>query len=181
MSTKIVVDYRNPAQRRYIYQPYWISSLELDHADIPNDETKIGIMFSFPAAKYGAITAPIISVLQVCCQITEVWAGGTITVNVGEHTLLTDAVTDGGVATLVDFDQYIASTTITNGTVGAYFAAAASSDWLTSRLLWTEAAAACVLPLDAVVPAVGVDITTDSTTTAGKLRVHMLICEVPLV
>jgi hypothetical protein len=180
MATKIVKDYRNPAQRRYIFQPYWISSLELKALDIGSDETKIGIMMSFPAVKYGG-GSPRISVLQVCCQITEAFAGGSITVNVGTHTLLVDTVTDGGVATLVDFDEYIAAATITHGTLGAYFGAAASSDWLTSRLLWTEADAACILPLDAVVPAVGVDLTSDGTMTAGKLRVHMLIAEIPLV
>jgi len=186
MSTKIIKDYRNPAQRRYIYQPYWISSLELDHADIPNDETVIGLMFSFPSFKYGGDGSRI-SVLQVCCQITEGFAGGTITVNIGSHTLDNDEDTDADLATLVDVDEYIASATITSATAGPYFGAAARSDWLTSRLLWTEAAAACILPLDKtspetyVIPAVGADITTDSTLTAGKLRVHMLICEIPLV
>lgn len=178
MATKIVVDYRNPAQRRYIYQPYWVSSLELSALEIGDDETKIGIMASFPAAKYGTSR---ISLLQICCQITQAFAGGTITVNIGNHTLATDIVTDGGVATLVDFDEYIASATITNGTAGAYFAAAASSDWLTSRLLWTEADAACIIPADSTVPAIGADITTDGAMTAGKLRVHALICEIPLV
>lgn len=180
MATKIVVDRRNPAQRRYIYQPYWISSLELKALDVGSDESKIGIMMSFPAVKYGG-GSPRISLLQICCQITEGFLGGTITVNIGSHTLATDAVTDGGVATLVDYDEYIATATITNATAGAYFGAAASSDWLTSRLLLTEADAACILPADATVPAIGADITSDGTLTAGKLRIHALICEIPLV
>ena len=52
----IVVDARNPAQRRYIYQPYWISSLPLKALEIGSDETKIGIMASFPLASYGGTT-----------------------------------------------------------------------------------------------------------------------------
>jgi hypothetical protein len=180
MATKIIKDYRNPAQRRYIYQPYWISSLELDHADIPNDETVIGIMASFPAVKYGG-GSPHIMLLQMCCQITEGFVGGPITINIGLHTLATDVVTTGGVATLVDFDEYIANASITAATAGKYYAVAASSDWLTSRLLWTEAAASGIFPADSTVPAIGADITTDSTLTAGKLRVHALICEIPLV
>jgi hypothetical protein len=180
MADKVVKDYRNPAQRRYIYQPYWISSLEVKALELGSDETKCGLVFSFPAVKYGG-GSPLISVLQVCCQVTQAFTGGTITVDVGSYTLTTDIVTDGGAMTIVDADEYIASATITNGTAGAYFAAAASSDWLTSRLLWTEAAAATISPADATVPAVGAYVTSDGTMTAGKLRVHMLICEVPLV
>jgi hypothetical protein len=176
MATKIVVDYRNPAQGRYIYQPYWISSLELSALTIGSDETKIGIMFSFPAAQYGNSK---ILIEKCCIQITQAFAGGTITVNVGSHTLATDLITTDGVATLVDVDDYIPTADITSGTIGHYFAA--TGDWITAKLLMTELTPVIITPADATVPAVGLDVTSDGTITAGKARVHFLITEIPLV
>ena len=78
MSTKIIVDYRRDDQRRYIYQPYWISSAECLALDIGSDETKIAIMFSFPAAKYGS---SLILIHQIVTQIVEGFTAGTITFN----------------------------------------------------------------------------------------------------
>ena len=83
----IVVDARNPAQRRYIYQPYWISSGEISALDLGSAETKVGILFSFPAAKYGS---SIILIEKMCFQITEGFAGGVITLELGSYTIATD-------------------------------------------------------------------------------------------
>lgn len=176
MATKIVKDYRNPAQRRYIYQPYWISSLEVKGLDIGSDETKMGLCFSFPAAQYGS---SIILIEKCVIQITEAFAGGTVTVEVGSWTLATDIVTDGGVATIVDVDDYIESADVTHGTIGYYFAA--TGDWITAHLLATQGAVTRIVPADATVPAIGVDITTDGTLTAGKCRLHFQVTEIPIV
>ena len=177
MSTKIIVDYRRDDQRRYIYQPYWISSAECLALDIGSDETKIAIMFSFPAAKYGS---SLILIHQIVTQIVEGFTAGTITFNVGFHTLLTDDVTTDGVATLVDVDKLHPTASITNATIGNYWAGA--GDFVTAKAAAIEALASSVIaPLDAAVPAIGIDLTTDGTFTAGKARLHMLISEVPIV
>ena len=176
MSTKIIDDYRRMDQRRFIYQPYWITSGEISWVDIGSDETRIGLMFSFPAAKY--LDSKIL--IEKCCiQITEAWVGGTITVNVGSHTLATDGVTTDGVATLVDYDDYIPTADITYGTAGHYFAA--TGDWITAKLLATELTPVIITPADTTVPAIGIDITTDGALTAGKARLHFVISEVPLI
>ena len=176
MATKLIQEYRRNDQRRYIYQPYWISSAEIDHAAFPNDESECALLFSFPKAKYGT---SIIYILQVGVQITEAWAGGTITLDLGRYSLLTDAVTQGGVMTIVDYDDLVPTADITSGTAAYY--PALTGDWITAALLMTMGADVTITPADATVPCVGLYVTTDSTTTAGKARAHMLITEVPLV
>lgn len=175
MATKLIQEYRRNDQRRYIYQPYWITSAEVDHADFPNDETECGLMFSFPAAKYG--TSHIL-IEKVGVEITEVWAGGSITIDVGRYTLATDDVTQGGVMTIVDYDDLVPTADITSGTAAYY--PALTGDWITAALLMTCGADVTIVPADATVPCVGLYVTTNSTTTSGKARVHMMITEIPL-
>ena len=176
MATKLIKDYRNPAQRRYIYQPYWISSKEIVGLNLGSAEAYVALAFSFPAAQYGS---SIILIEKCVCQITQAFAGGTITVDVGSYTLATDAVTDEGDITIVDADDYIPSAGITNGTAGYYFAA--TGDWITAKLLMTEGAVCQVVPADSTVPCIGLYMTTDGTLTAGKARLHFLITEIPIV
>lgn len=177
MATKVVIDYRNPAQRRYIYQPYWISSLEVKALDFAADESECGLVFSFPAAQYG--TSKLI-IHQVGIQVTQAFAGGTITVDVGRYSLATDIVTTGGVMTIVDADDLIPTADITNGTAAYY--PALTGDWITAALLMTCGVDMVITPADTTVPCVGVYPTTDAAAyTAGKARVHMMISEIPLV
>lgn len=176
MTDKLIQDYRRTDQRRYIYQPYWISSGEIDSADLAADETEVALCFSFPAAQY--LTSKIL--IEKCCiQITELWAGGTITVDVGSWTLATDGVGTGDAATLVDQDEYIPTADITSGTAGHYFAA--TGDWITAKLLMTELTPVIITPADTTVPAIGIYTTTDDVYTSGKARLHFMITEIPLV
>lgn len=175
MSTKVIVDYRRKDQRRYIYSPYWITSGEFSALDLGSAELKMGLLFSFPAAQYGTT---IILVEKVCVQITEAFAGGTITVDIGKYTILTDGVTTAGLATDVDYN-WVVNADVTHGSLGYYFAS--GSAFLTARALQTEGANVRIVPLDAGVPCTGVHVTSDGTMTAGKGRVHMLITEIPIV
>jgi hypothetical protein len=173
----IMVDARNPAQRRYIYQPYWISSKEITALELGSDETKVGCLFSFPAAKYGS---SIIHIEKCCFQITEGFAGGTITLELGSYTIATDIVTTGGTITLVDVDEYFEHGTIGTGAATNYFFPQASH-WLTAMEAGTWGAAAGITPADTDVPCVGLEVTSNGTMTAGKGRAHFMITEVPLV
>jgi hypothetical protein len=175
MTTKLVVDYRNPAQRRYLYQPYWISSLEVSALDLGSLETKMALLFSFPAAQYGT---SVILVEKACVQITEAFAGGTITVDLGNYTIVGNGVTTGGVATDVDYN-WVVNGDVTHGTLGCYWAA--TSAFLTAMEAGTQGANTRITPNDTTVPCVGIHVTSDGTMTAGKCRAHMLITEVPLV
>jgi len=173
----IMVDARNPAQRRYIYQPYWISSKEITALSLGSDETKIGCMFSFPAAKYGS---NVILIEKICFQITEGFAGGTITVELGTYTIATDIITTGGTITLVDVDYYFEHGTIGTGASTGYFFPLVSA-WRTARAACTWGAAARITPADTDVPCVGLEVTSNGTMTAGMGRAHILIHELPIL
>lgn len=167
-----MIDYRRQDQRRYIYQPYWISSAEISAVD---SDDLVACAFSFPAAKYG--TSHIL-IEKVGFQVTTAFAGGTIVCDVGSYTIATDDVTTAGTITLVDVDDYIPSADITTATPAMYFAL--TGDWITAKLLMTELTPVVIVPADTTVPCVAVTITSDATITAGKGRVHMVVTEIPM-
>ena len=176
MATKIIIDYRREDQNRLIYQPYWITSAEIDSADFAVDESECGLVFSFPAAKYGDSQ---IIIKECCFQVTELFAGGTITVDVGSYTIPLETTTTGGLMTIIDADDYVPTADITYATAANYWAA--SGDWLAIATANAEAFPSLIDPVDATVQAVGVYLTNDGASyTTGKGRVHMLVAEVPL-
>lgn len=172
MATTEILDYRRLDQRRYIYQPYWITSGEI--CAVASDDLA-ALVFSFPAARY--LNSHVI-IEKIGFQVTEAFAGGTITVDVGSCTLATDDVTTGGDSTDVDADEYVPTADITSATPAMYFAA--TGDWITAKLLMTELTPVIIVPADTTVPAIAVYVASDATITAGKGRVHALVTEVPL-
>lgn len=179
MATKLIIDKRRTDERRVINSPYWISSAEFDCVDdgISITETECVLAFSFPAAKY--LTSHIL-VLACAFQVVELFAGGTITIDVGTYTLATDDVGDGDVMTIVDADDYLKTGDITYGTVGAYWPA--SSDFGTLNGTGFPALPTIMTPADATVPAVGIYLSNDGASyTTGKGRFHMLVSEVPII
>lgn len=174
MATKEIIDYRRMDERAYTHlTPRWLSSAEISAVD---SDDLCALVFSFPIAKYGSYD---VLIEKICFEVTEAFAGGTITVNVGSHTLATDLITTGGDATLVDVDDYIPTADITMATPAVYFAL--TGDWITAKLLRTELTPVIIVPADTTVPAVGVEVVSDGVITAGLGRVHMLIAEVPRV
>jgi len=172
MSTTEMLDYRRFDQRRYIYQPYWITSSEVIAVDA---DDLASVVFSFPAASYGD---SVILVQKVGCQVTTLLAGGTPSISVGVCTLATNDVTTGGDTTDVQVDDYVPSADITEGTAAMYFAA--TGDWITAQLLDTELTPVIITPADTTVPCVAVYVTSTDVITGGACRVHMLVTEVPL-
>jgi hypothetical protein len=167
-----MIDYRRMDQRRYIYQPYWITSAEMQAVDC---DDLVACCFSFPAAKYG--NSHII-IEKIACQIIVAIVGGTIVCDVGSYTLATDDVVSGGTITLVDIDEYIPSADITVATPANYHAL--TGDWITAKLLMTELTPVVIVPADTTVPCIALTLTSDAAITAGKMRVNALISEVPL-
>lgn len=163
-------DKRRQDDNRTLWNPYWLTSLEFDYADVVGGLA--ALLWSFPAAKYG--TRKII-IENIAIQVLEVFAGGTESLDVGAYTLATDAVTTGGTATLVDADEYIPSADITETSTGIYWAA--TGDWITSKLLMTNAAPVVISPADATVPCVCV--TGNASLSGGRARVLMQVTEVP--
>lgn len=174
MATKAIKEYRRTDERRYDHlTPRWMSSGELSG---PDCDDLCALMFSFPASKYGSAD---VLIEKICFEVTEAFAGGTITVDVGSHTIATEDAVEGDDATLVDVDDYIPTADITSATPGVYFAA--TGDWITAKLLMTELTPVIIVPADTTVPCIGVEVASDAAITAGKGRVHVMITEVPRV
>lgn len=170
MATLTVVDYRRTDLRtNVLHNPYWISSAEMVGADC---EDKVGIAFSFPTA--GLVTL----VMAVYLQITVGFTANT-TINVGSHTLATDVVTTGGVATTVDVDDYLPTADISDVTAAGLIQAA-TGDWVTAVAAGTGAVL-YIVGAATTVPAVGVAFANAGTIAAGKCRVHMLVTQIPSV
>jgi len=172
MATSTIIDYRRYDYMRTLWTPYWMVSSEISAVD---SDDLFALCFQFPAADYGTRS---ILIEKIAFQVTEAFAGGTITVNVGAATIATtDDGEDGDTATDVDQDEYIPTADITSGSTGTYFAA--TGDWITQRLLQTNGAPCLVTPADSTVPCVGVWVASDATITAGKGRIIMQVTEVP--
>jgi len=173
MATTTLVDYRRDDVRRYDHHVrYWMTSAEFGGVA---DDDKCALLFSFPAAKYGGL----ILIHNVLCQITTLYAGGTITLDIGSCTLATDNVTTAGVSTDVDKDEYIPTADITSGTAAIY--PALTGDWITAYLLKTNLTPVTITPADTTVPCIAAYTTSDAAITAGNARVIIEISEVPVV
>jgi len=169
--TDILADKRRTDDNRTMWTPYWLTSAEVDYTEM--DGTDVALLWSFPASKYGN---SILIVKQLAIQITTLCAGGTESIDVGAWTIATDDVTTGGTITVVDADEYIPSTDITETTAGLYWAA--TGDWITASILGANAAPVTITPADATVPCVA--LSGWASGSAGAARVLMQVIEVPL-
>lgn len=170
MATITALDLRRTDERHSVHaNPFWlVSGLVTKDAD-----DKGAILFSFPAAK----GRKAVIIHEICCHIITAFAGGTVTLNIGTHTLATNAVTTGGDATIVDVDDFIPTASITNGTIGIYWPAA--GDFLTAKAAGTVAAPALQTPADTTVPCITATLASDAAITAGAARVYALVSYLP--
>jgi hypothetical protein len=169
MATVEIVDYRRTDLRtNVLMNPYWITSSLVTGADC---EDKYAVLFSFPTAdKMTMILDAVVQIVTACTASTLI--------DLGYHTLATDGVTTGGVATTVDIDDYIAQGAITVGTPGFY--RAATSDWLTLRTAFASQAAPFVITGAAsTVPCIATLQSNTGTIAAGTWRVHLLVTDLP--
>lgn len=171
MTTKVIKDYRKQDNNRTIWTPYWMFSKEIDEADC---EDKCALVFEFSAKDYGTNR---ILIEQIGFIVTEVFAGGTITIDVGSYTIATPAVIEAGNATDVDPDEYIPTASITSGSAGLYWPVA--GDWIVQKLLMRNAAPTVIIPSDTDTPCIGVLVASDGAATAGKGRVILQVTEIP--
>jgi hypothetical protein len=172
MATKVIgMDYRRMDDKRTLWTPYWLTSLEIDGADL--SDANVGLLWSFPAEKYGT---RLVIINQICIQVTTVFAGGSPTLDIGSYTLATDAVTTAGTATVVTADEYIPNADITATSAGIYWAA--TGNWLTAKAAAVIGSPLLVTPADTTVPCVC--ILGAASMASGKARVLMQVIEVPL-
>lgn len=170
MTTIAVLDLRRTDERHSVHaNPFWLESGLIT----PAADDKGAILFSFPAAK----GRKAVVVHEICCRIITAFAGGTITLDIGAHTLATDDVTTGGDATIVDVDDYIPTASITNGTIGVYWPA--GGDFLTAKAAGTVSGPAIITPADTTVPCITATLASDATITAGAARIMALVSYLP--
>jgi hypothetical protein len=173
MATTTLIDYRRTDQRKQVLEnPYWLTSGEVVGVD---SEDKFACLFSFPNASRVTI------VHEICVQITTLFtvgAGAAVGV-VGTGTLATDAVTTGGVVTDVDQDDFIVTADITFGTVGYYWPTN-GCDFLTAKAAGSITGPVVIVGAATAVPTIGIWLTNaGGAITAGKLRVHALVSDLP--
>ena len=165
----IAGDYRRTDQRTNVLEnPFWITSGLVSNLTCTG---AAALLFSFPTA------GQKILVHEVVAQNVALGVGGTV-VDIGSGTLATDAVTTGGVLTIVDLDEYIlqGDYVVTANTCWGS-TTANTSDWLTAKAAQTYAAPRVITGAASTVPCVYA--TVGASFSAGTFRLHMLITILP--
>jgi len=166
MADQELYDYRRTDLRNYkTDHPFWVTSREVDEADA---EDLAAVLFSFPGEQDYMVQAMIV-------EVTEAAVGGTPTLTVGLGTLLTDDVTTAGDMTIVDIDEYFTSAVSLPAALGKKLIGA--SDFATA---FAVAGGQLITGADAAVPCIAAFIASDTTLTAGKFKVHVLLSKVPV-
>ena len=176
---------RSDLRSNVLENPYWITSAEMDHADI---EDQIAVPFSFPIG-VAAVTNPsavygagLVLLHEFIVEVTEAFAGGTPTFNIGQYTIATDDITTLGATSDVGTPVYYHATDgaadVTS--IGIYYPDTSCS-WLTAKAAATWGTNASIIPADSTVLCIGIAAASNTSLTAGKCFLHALISEVPLV
>ena len=171
MSVAIINDIRNPSQRTSVLEtPFWVSSGLLDASATTAIDDLVVVLFSYPKAGQRVV------IMQFVTEVITAFTAGT-TATIGFYTLATDAITTGGVATLVDVDK-IESAGATYTSAGVYFTS--TGDRLTGTLTGIPVSATdMVIGAATTVPAVCATFANAGSVAAGVCRYHMLITIVP--
>ena len=155
--------------------PYWVTSAEITK-DADDAEA---VLFSFPLTGGATPNRGITLVTAICCEIVTLFAGGTITLDIGIGTIPLETTTTAGTVTTTDEDEFIDNTEITHGTVGTYFPA--TGDYVTVLAAGTFAAPVQIISLDADLIVIYATLVSDAAITGGVARVHALLHRVPLM
>ena len=173
MATVEMLDLRRTDLRSNVLEtPYWITSSPVDWETA---EDLAAVIFSFPEVKKYFIH-------QMVCEVTEELAGGTPATTIGIGTMATDAVTTGGDVTTVDLDEYFSNTEVGTAVgiklpastvdIGAAHVANALTSATASAEMLIQGAATTV-------PCIVVYMSSNTSLTAGTLKVHILISDFP--
>lgn len=171
MATATIQDYRRTDQRTNALEtPFWISSAVVDGAAVSGLKDKASVLFSFPKAGQKTV------IWDIAVNIITGFTATTV-VDIGVYTLATDAVTTGGVATLVDVDYLVPQADITATSAAWYYPA--TGDWLAARAAGTHVANKNLFTGAAsTVPCVVATFQT-GTIIIGKFQMHMMISVIP--
>jgi hypothetical protein len=169
------IDYRRTDQRTSVLEtPFWLTSGEVDGAA---SEDLAAMLFSFPVASRHIV------VHEILVQITTVFAvsAGAVVMTLGTGTIPLETSTTGCTVTDSDVDEMIAdgATDVTFATLGYYeprtgdFATAKAAGLLNDKSVLIVGVAAAVPTVCMYLSNAG------GAISSGKLRVHMLISNVP--
>jgi len=173
MTATAMLDLRRTDLRTNVLEnPYWITSKEMTKAC----DDKAAVLFSFPITRYG--DGPVI-IVDMVIEVVAAFTGGTIACTWGKCTIATEAETTTTV--VVDEDEYVATAQGSSDLTGPGIYYPGASDYQTDRLLMQYAAGYVITPLDALVPAVAVYLTSDGVITTGSAYLHMLINVPPVL
>lgn len=166
----IIQDVRRTDQRTSVLgNPFWLTSGLVDATASAAIDDKYCVLFSFPTA------GQFIFIEQIIVEVVLAFTAGT-TFSIGSSTLLTNAVTTGGVGTTVDEEEYMEAADITATTAGFYHpAAAAGNDWLTAKIAAVPTAPYMLTGVAVAVPTIHLLAANAGSVAAGKARVHMLV------
>jgi hypothetical protein len=174
MTVAIIQDCRNSSQRTNVLEnPFWISSGLVDASASAAIDDKVIQLFSFPKASQQIL------VLNFCTQVITNFTAGTTGI-VGYYTTATDAITAGGVATIVGSGDQIEETTNATYTTAGFYFPAAAADATQYRIAGTPTANAdWIVGAATTVYNVCATFTNAGTITAGVCRYHMLVTIIP--
>ncbi len=175
MATIEMLDLRRTDQRTNVrINPFWMTSASFGITA----EALGAALFSFPVANENYIIS------NMMLEITTLWAGGTPSMTIGLGTLATDAITTGGDITVVDADEYFASTDITEATAGYYFPTSTLTDGTPNTQTGTDFAIARTIyggqiieGAATTVPCIYVAV-ADTTLTGGAARLHVELSKI---
>lgn len=165
MATEIL-DLRRMDQRSTHYRhPLWLTSAAIEK----EADDKAAILFSFPPEQCKAAVIHV-----VAAEIVTPFAGGTITLDVGKHTIPTEQSKTGDTAAIVNYQGYIVNTDITHGTAGIYFPG--TSDFVTQLAAGAMGGSLTrMIPSASNVPCLSVQLASSAQITAGEARIHALV------
>ena len=167
---------RNDLRSNVLENPYWISSGSLEK----EADDKAAVLFSFPATPsiapgYG--TSPVY-VHMFAFEVVTAYAGGTVSINIGQGTIATDAAVNDDTVTSIDANMWMDTADITEGTAGHY-GPYYGGNWRQDqdRYYWSNSGR--IVPADSTVVCVVGYLTSSGTITAGAGRFHFLISVIP--
>lgn len=157
-----MLDYRRKDQKDNVRaNPFWFQSAIMNfdgrEGNIMDDNQSV--IISFPTLE--GLANPVL-IHEAVVDIKTAFVGGTVTLNVGNGTLATDNVTDGGAVTVVNATSIMASAVVIPGATGL-------KKGLPGLLL---------VKADATVPVIYLALTSTAAITAGKIQVNLLVSEI---
>lgn len=181
-------DIRRPDLRSNVLEnPYWITSGEMDWEPA---EDQITVFFSFPIGASAVVNPSaiygnrLILLHAFVVEVTEFFAGGTVAFSMNQYSIATDDITTAGATSDALTPLYY------HGTDGAadlitdtgIYVPDTSCNWITAVAAATWGTNASIVPSDTdPVLCIGGAVASNTSLTQGKLFVHVLISEVPVV